>query len=390
MQIVVGAQWGDEGKGKIVDFLGDRADWIVRYQGGNNAGHTVVIGSEVFKLHLVPSGICRGKISVLGNGVVVNPVALMQEIQSLHARGIETQGKFYVSDRAHLILQRHIDQDLAQESSREQKVGTTGKGIGPAYMAKIERSGIRAGSWQQTELTDSERQALEFLQPYLADTVHLLHEAHEAGQGILLEGAQGTFLDVDHGTYPFVTSSNCSSGGACTGTGLPPTAVKTVTGILKAYTTRVGNGPFPTELEDETGTHLQQKGHEVGTTTGRIRRCGWLDLVMAKYSRRLNGITEWAITKLDVLSGLETLQVCTGYRYQGQLLQGYPSDIQVLAEVEPVYQNLPGWSEDLSACRSYRELPQAARDYLELIAEFTGAPHGYISVGPERDRTIVI
>ncbi|HEY9843652.1 MAG TPA: adenylosuccinate synthetase [Candidatus Obscuribacterales bacterium] len=388
MQIVVGAQWGDEGKGKIVDFLAERADWIVRYQGGNNAGHTVIIGSETFKLHLVPSGICRGKFSVLGNGVVVNPVALKQELEALHARGIETAGKFFVSDRAHLILQRHIQQDLAQEDSRANKVGTTGKGIGPTYMAKIERSGVRAGSWQRAGLTREEREAMEYLAPYLADTVALLHEAHEQKQTILLEGAQGTFLDVDHGTYPFVTSSNCSTGGACTGSGLPPTAVDTVTGILKAYTTRVGNGPFPTELTDATGEHLQQVGHEVGTTTGRIRRCGWLDLVMALYARRVNGINEWAITKLDVLSGLETLQVCTGYRHQGQLLKGYPADIDVFAGLEPVYQSFPGWQGSIDTCQRYADLPAEARAYLAFIEDFTGAPNRYVSVGPERNQTI--
>lgn len=389
MHIVVGAQWGDEGKGKIVDYLADRADWIVRYQGGNNAGHTVIIGSETFKLHLVPSGICRGKKSALGNGVVVNPVALRAELEALHARGIDTAGKFFVSNRSHLILQRHLQQDGSQEAAREQKVGTTGKGIGPAYMAKIERVGVRAGAWQQADLTDEEREAMAFLAPYLGDTVHLLHEALEAGQTILLEGAQGTFLDVDHGTYPFVTSSNCSTGGACTGSGLPPTAVQTVTGILKAYTTRVGNGPFPTELTDATGSYLQEKGREVGVTTGRIRRCGWLDLVMARYARRLNGVSEWAITKLDVLSGLETIQVCTGYRHQGRLLESYPADSALLEAIEPVYESLPGWGEDLSHCTRYAELPAAARDYLALIEDYTGAPNRYISVGPERDQTLI-
>ena len=389
MQIVVGAQWGDEGKGKIVDYLADRADWIVRYQGGNNAGHTVIVGKETFKLHLVPSGILRGKKCALGNGVVVNPVALMLELKSLHARGIETAGKFFVSDRCHLILQRHIQQDTAQEEARELKVGTTGKGIGPAYMAKIGRSGVRAGSWKQTSLTEEERTAMEFLAPYLSDTVTELHEALEAGQHMLLEGAQGTFLDIDHGTYPFVTSSNCSTGGACTGSGLPPTAVQTVTGILKAYTTRVGNGPFPTELTDALGTHLQQKGHEVGTTTGRIRRCGWLDLVMAKHARRVNGITEWAITKLDVLSGLETLEVCTGYRHRNTLLKGYPADTSLLDDLQPVYEKLPGWEQDIASCSRYADLPAAAQDYLAFIEEYTGARNRYISVGPERNQTII-
>lgn len=389
MQIVVGAQWGDEGKGKIVDYLAEQADWIVRYQGGNNAGHTVIVGKETFKLHLVPSGICRGKNCVLGNGVVVNPVALMLEIKALHERGIETSGKFFVSDRSHLILNRHIQQDLAQENLREQKVGTTGKGIGPAYMAKIERSGVRAGTWRQARLTEEERVAMEFLSPYLADTVHMLHEALEQNQTILLEGAQGTFLDVDHGTYPFVTSSNCSTGGACTGSGLPPTAVKTVTGILKAYTTRVGNGPFPTELANDIGTHLQTKGHEFGTTTGRIRRCGWLDLAMALYARRVNGITEWAITKLDVLSGLETLKICTGYKYQGKLLKGYPADTAIMDDIEPVYQSFTGWEGALEGCKSYADLPAEARQYLSFIEDFTGAANRYISVGPERNQTLV-
>lgn len=389
MQIVVGAQWGDEGKGKIVDFLADKADWIVRYQGGNNAGHTVIIGNETFKLHLVPSGICRGKKSVLGNGVVVNPVALMLELKALHERGIESKGRFYVSDRAHLILERHMQQDVAQESTRSQKVGTTGKGIGPTYMAKIERSGVRACSWRQAGLTPEETTAMEFLSPYLVDTVTMLHEALEAGEGILLEGAQGTFLDVDHGTYPFVTSSNCSSGGACTGSGLPPTAVKTVTGILKAYTTRVGNGPFPTELIDHVGQHLQSQGHEFGTTTGRIRRCGWLDLVMAKHARRINGITEWAITKLDVLSGLSELKVCTGYRIKGKELKGYPAETALLDDIEPIYKRFPGWEGDLSGIQNYQDLPEEARNYLKFIEDYTGVPNRFISVGPERNQTIV-
>jgi len=389
MHIIVGAQWGDEGKGKIVDYLSESADWIVRYQGGNNAGHTVIIGSETFKLHLVPSGICRNKRCVLGNGVVVNPVALVQELEALHQRGFETQGRFFISERAHLILSQHLSQDQREESDRDQKVGTTGKGIGPAYMSKIARHGVRAGQWQSADLTAEERQALEYLQPYLANTEHLLHEALEQGQQMLLEGAQGTFLDIDHGTYPFVTSSNCSSGGACTGTGLPPSAVKQVTGILKAYTTRVGNGPFPTELENATGQYLQQKGHEFGTTTGRTRRCGWLDLVMANYARRLNGIDQWAITKLDVLSGLEQIEVCTAYEHQGQPLQGYPSSAQVLDALTPIYTTLPGWSEDLSACQTYADLPSATQNYLAFIESQTRTRIAYISVGPERSQTIL-
>lgn len=389
MQIIVGAQWGDEGKGKLVDYLSETADWIVRYQGGNNAGHTVIVGSETFKLHLVPSGICRNKRSVLGNGVVLNPIALVSELQALQARGFETKGRFFISERAHLILNQHLSQDQAEEAGRSQKVGTTGKGIGPAYMAKVARHGVRAGAWQSAELTPEEKAAMQILAPYLANTEHLLHEALEAGEQILLEGAQGTFLDIDHGTYPFVTSSNCSTGGACTGSGLPPTAVRTVTGILKAYTTRVGNGPFPTELSNATGTYLQQQGHEFGTTTGRIRRCGWLDLVMANYARRINGITEWAITKLDVLSGLDQLQICTGYQYQGQDLAGYPSQIEVLQALTPVYQTLPGWQESLANCRQISDLPTNARHYLDFIAEQTRTPIAYISVGPERNQTLI-
>ena len=389
MHIVVGAQWGDEGKGKIVDYLSEQAEWIVRYQGGNNAGHTVIVGEETFKLHLVPSGICRGKNSVLGNGVVVNPVALKIELEALNARGIETAGKFFVSERCHLILDAHMAQDQAQEAARNEKVGTTGKGIGPAYMHKIERTGIRMGDWQAAELSAEEREALEFLQPYVAEVEYMLHEALERQESILLEGAQGTFLDIDHGTYPFVTSSNCTSGGACTGSGLPPTAVERVTGILKAYTTRVGNGPFPTELEDETGVYLQTKGHEFGTTTGRQRRCGWLDLFMARYASRLNGITDWSITKLDVLSGLDEIKVCTGYRYQGQELKGYPASLSALQAAEPIYQSFPGWSEDLSQCKKPEDLPAAARDYLNFIEQYTGVPVAYISIGPERSQTMI-
>jgi len=391
MQIVVGAQWGDEGKGKIVDFLSESADFIVRYQGGNNAGHTVIVGDETFKLHLVPSGICRGKQSVLGNGVVINPVALAEEIQKLEARGIEVRGKLWLSSRAHLILEEHILRDQAQEASRSLKVGTTGKGIGPAYTDKTQRKGVRLGEWHYSEsLTSSEHEALTFLSPLIADTTHLLHEAFENGKKILLEGAQGTFLDIDHGTYPFVTSSNCSSGGACTGTGLPPTAIHEVNGILKAYTTRVGNGPFPTELLDETGAFLQKQGHEFGTTTGRVRRCGWLDLVMANYARRINGINRWSITKLDVLSGLDELKVCTAYRYQDQLLKGYPAEVRVLEGLEPVYETLPGWREPLSECQSLADLPQNARNYLNFIEAKTQTPIKLVSWGPERTQTLII
>jgi adenylosuccinate synthase len=391
MQIVVGAQWGDEGKGKIVDFLSESADYIVRYQGGNNAGHTVIVGPETFKLHLVPSGICRGKQSVLGNGVVINPVALAQEIKQLEARGIEVQGKLWLSSRAHLILAEHIQRDMAQEEARSTKVGTTGKGIGPAYTDKITRKGIRLGEWTYSEtLSSEEHEALQFLQPLITDTTQLLHEALENGKKILLEGAQGTFLDIDHGTYPFVTSSNCSSGGACTGTGLPPTAITAVNGILKAYTTRVGNGPFPTELLDETGEFLQQKGHEFGTTTGRKRRCGWLDLVMANYARRINGIDRWSITKLDVLSGLEEIKVCTGYRYQGELLKGYPADVRTLEGAEPVYETHPGWQESLNNCRSLNDLPEAARNYLKMIEDQTQTPIALVSWGPERTQTLIV
>lgn len=388
MKIIVGAQWGDEGKGKLVDYLSLDADVIARYQGGNNAGHTVIIGNETFKLHLVPSGICRGKTSILGNGVVINPVALYQEILALHERGVEVTGKLWLSSRAHLILQEHLDRDQAQEATRSTKVGTTGKGIGPAYTDKVQRQGIRLGEWAQAPaLTAEERTALEFLAPMIADTTHMLHEALAAGEKILLEGAQGTFLDIDHGTYPFVTSSNCTSGGACTGTGLPPTAIKEVVGILKAYTTRVGNGPFPTEDHGDVGAWLQDKGREVGTTTGRTRRCGWLDLFMARYATRVNGISEWAITKLDVLTGLPELKVCVGYQLEGQELPSFPAQVTQLAKVEPIWKTFPGWEENLETCRSFAELPVAAQNYLTFIEAFTGVPIGLISCGPERMQT---
>jgi adenylosuccinate synthase len=391
MQIVVGAQWGDEGKGKIVDFLSESADFIVRYQGGNNAGHTVIVGQETFKLHLVPSGICRGKQSVLGNGVVINPVALAQEIKELEARGIEVRGKLWLSSRSHLILAEHIQRDLNQEEARTLKVGTTGKGIGPAYTDKTQRKGVRLGEWTYSEtLSSEEHEALQFLDPLIADTTHMLHMALESGKKILLEGAQGTFLDLDHGTYPFVTSSNCSSGGACTGTGLPPTAIKAVNGILKAYTTRVGNGPFPTELRDDTGEFLQKQGHEFGTTTGRKRRCGWLDLVMANYARRINGIDRWSITKLDVLSGLPELKVCVDYRYKDQILAGYPAEIGILEGIEPVYETLPGWQDSLQNCRSLADLPENARNYLKFIEERTQTRICLVSWGPERSQTMIL
>lgn len=390
VQVVVGAQWGDEGKGKVVDYLAEKADYIVRYQGGNNAGHTVVIGPDTFKLHHIPSGICRGKICVLGNGVVINPVALLQELQHLQQSGIDTTDKLWISDRAHLIQESHIALDQQQEASRENKVGTTGRGIGPAYTDKIQRQGIRLGMTHERREGWSEAYwaAIQALQPMLTDTTALLHQALEQQAPMILEGAQGTFLDIDHGTYPFVTSSNCTSGGGCTGTGLPPTAITKVIGLLKAYTTRVGNGPFPTEDLGEQGDFLQQQGHEFGTTTGRKRRCGWLDLVMANYSRQVNGISSWAMTKLDVLSGLKEIKICVAYHYLGERLTSYPSRADVLAEVTPEYVTLPGWHEPLQTVTHYTDLPQNVRNYIETIETLTKTPVGLVSYGPERNQTL--
>lgn len=414
--VLVGAQWGDEGKGKMVDVLTPGVRWVVRYQGGSNAGHTVETPGGKFVLHLVPSGILwPGKRCVIGNGVVVDPIELVREIRSLEESGIRTRGRLFLSDRAHLVLPTHRALDAAKEAqrSREDKIGTTQRGIGPAYGDKTARTGLRAGLLGSKDLSRAVRKSVEeanvalrmlqaepldaakvvrqlagaaaVLRPYVTDTVTLLHEAYEREEPMLLEGAQGALLDLDFGTYPFVTSSNPTAGGACTGTGLPPKAMHRVLGVIKAYTTRVGEGPFPTELADATGDRLRKEGGEYGATTGRPRRCGWFDAVVARYSARLSGIDAWALTKLDVLDTFETLRVATGYRLDGKRLDTMPSDLSALGRCVPVYETLPGWSCSTREVRTAARLPARAREYVRRIEAITGVPVRWLSLGPARD-----
>ncbi|MGV0636166.1 adenylosuccinate synthase [Mycolicibacillus trivialis] len=419
--VLIGAQWGDEGKGKATDLLGEHVQWVVRYQGGNNAGHTVVLPTgENFALHLIPSGVLTpGVTNVIGNGVVVDPGVLLDELAGLENRGVDTSTLLLSAD-AHLLMPYHIAIDKVTERYLgNKKIGTTGRGIGPCYQDKIARIGIRVADVLDPDLlTHKIEAALEFknqvlvkiynrkaLDPQqvveelltqadgfrhrIADTRLLLGEALDAGQTVLLEGSQGTLLDVDHGTYPYVTSSNPTAGGAAVGSGIGPTRITTVLGILKAYTTRVGAGPFPTELFDENGAYLAKTGGEVGVTTGRARRCGWFDAVIARYATRVNGITDYFLTKLDVLSSLQTVPVCVGYRIDGKQTTEMPMTQSELARAEPIYEELPGWWEDISGAREFGELPAKARDYVARLEELAGAPVSCIGVGPGRDETIV-
>jgi len=413
--VVIGAQWGDEGKAKIIDLLAKEHTYVVRYQGGHNAGHTVVVGDQRYALQLVPSGVLYDHVvPVIANGVVVDLPTLFHEIDVLESRGISCR-ELRVSSRAHLIFPWHQAHDAIAEAMRgDDKIGTTLKGIGPAYADKARRVGIRAGEVLELEsfttavraravaentlieqaggetidvddVVDRFRVLAMRLQPYVCDTVGLLHDALAAGSQILLEGAQATFLDLDHGTYPYVTSSNPTAGGACTGTGLGPRDIDRIVGITKAYTTRVGAGPFPTELTDHDGDTLVDVGHEFGTVTGRRRRAGWLDCVMLRHAIRLNSLTELALTKLDVLDGFESVNVCTGYRIDGELLATYPDRSDVLARVEPVYESLPGWRTDVSDAREPDALPPSARLFIELVESQVRIPVKVIGVGAERD-----
>ncbi len=417
--VVVGAQWGDEGKGKLVDVLADQADAVVRYQGGANAGHTVVVGESQFVLRLIPSGILNAHVTcVLGNGVVLDPVALLEELDQLEARGIRTAGRVLVSDRAHLVLPYHKLLDAAGE--RSQNLGTTGRGIGPAYEDKYGRRGIRVGSLADLAetrrlLSDriaranellalagmTERASLEEhvalvarvaprLVPLTADTGELVHRRLRAGERILLEGAQGALLDVDHGTYPFVTSSNTTAGGATVGAGIGPTDIDGVLGVVKAYTTRVGNGPLPTEAEPAVAEELRRIGGEFGAVTGRARRCGWFDAMVVRYAARVNGLTALAVTKLDVLDGFERIPVGTGYRLDGADCPGMPSDAAALARATPVLETLPGWRAPTGDCRRLADLPSAARAYLDRLEALSGVPVRYVSVGTRRDQIISV
>ncbi|MDR3561834.1 MAG: adenylosuccinate synthase [Negativicutes bacterium] len=419
--IVVGTQWGDEGKGKIVDYLAEKADVVVRYQGGNNAGHTVVVDGVEFKLHLLPSGILyKGKTCVVGNGVVIDPAVMLKELKGMKDKGIDTDG-LRVSNRAHVIMPYHRRLDEVEEDSRgEHKIGTTKRGIGPCYMDKNARSGIRmvdlmdeeefSGKLERNleaknhllqavygaEGFDFESLKKEYLgyaeelRPYVTDTVVVLNDALEQGKKVLFEGAQATLLDLDHGTYPYVTSSHPIAGGVCIGAGVGPTKINKVIGVVKAYTTRVGEGPFPTELNDEIGQLIRERGHEYGTTTGRPRRCGWLDAAIVRYAAIVSGLDYLAITRLDILDGLKTLKMCVGYKYKGEMLKEFPASLKVLGQVEPVYEELPGWEESITGVRSYDKLPANARRYVERLSEVAKVGLGIVSVGPQRDQTMII
>ncbi|MCW2641486.1 MAG: adenylosuccinate synthase [Dactylosporangium sp.] len=419
--VLIGAQWGDEGKGKVTDLLGERVDYVVRYQGGNNAGHTVITpDGQKYALHLLPSGVLTpGCIPVIGNGVVVDPKVLLTELDGLAARGVDAS-KLLISTDAHLIMPHHRALDrVVERYLGSARIGTTGRGIGPAYGDKVARMGIRVQDLldpgifrQKLELVLREKNQILFkvynrkaidvdavveeylgyaerLRPYIADTRLVLGKALEAGKTVLLEGAQATLLDVDHGTYPFVTSSNPTAGGACVGSGIPPTRISQVIGVIKAYTTRVGSGPFPTELFDENGQHLLKIGGEYGTTTGRERRCGWFDAVVGRYSARVNGITDMVVTKLDVLSGLDKVPICVAYEIDGERVDEMPMTQTAFHHAKPIYEELPGWWEDISKCRTEAELPENARRYIQRIEELCGTRVSAVGVGPGRDENVV-
>ena len=420
--ILVGSQWGDEGKGKIIDVLTSDADIVVRSQGGNNAGHTIVSGERKYILHLIPSGILRsGKMCVIGNGVVIDPIALVEEIEGLRAQGIKVSKNLLISDNAHLVMPYHRALDEARERVKgKNKIGTTKRGIGPAYGDKAARMGLRLSDLMRPQLFEKKLKArikennlllsslgekkishatvlkdylhaAAFLKPFVTNTLAYLHNAIERKKNILFEGAQGTFLDLDHGTYPFVTSSNTTSGGACTGSGVPPNRIDSVIGVMKAYTTRVGEGPFPTE-DQRISKMLHHMGREFGSTTGRARRCGWFDAVATHYATMVNGVDRLAITNVDGLDGVEEILICTGYRIdgRGKTLAIPPGDAEELARSQPVYKKMPGWMTSTSLCQKYEDLPSAARHYLQTIAELTGAKLWIVSVGPGREQTMWI
>lgn len=418
--VVVGSQWGDEGKGKVIDYLAREADVVIRGQGGNNAGHTVVVGEKKYALHLIPSGILNPKtVNLIGNGVVFDPEGFFKEVDQLEANGVDTS-TIRVSDRAHLIFPYHKEIDRLMEEARgDNKIGTTQKGIGPCYMDKVERTGLRicdlmepAAFKEKAALLIAQKNLfmermygapaldadviidkyLEFglrLKPFVADTGVIAHEAVTAGKKVLLEGAQGTLLDVDLGTYPYVTSSHPTSGGFTIGSGIGPNRIEKVIGITKAYTTRVGKGPFVTELDNETGDRIREAGHEYGTTTGRPRRCGWLDLVVVDYASRVNGMTGIALMLLDVLTGFDEVKICTAYEVDGAVQRHFPASLELLDRCKPVYTTLPGWTEDISEAKSYDALPEGAKNYVKFIEDYLGIPAQLISVGPRRDQTLV-
>lgn len=419
--MVLGTQWGDEGKGKIVDYLAQKADVVIRSQGGNNAGHTVVADGQSFALRLLPSGILFSeKTCIIGNGVVVNPEVLLEEIDGMVKKGV-TISKLEVSTRAHVIMPYHIRIDEEDEKLRgDDKIGTTKNGIGPCYADKINRVGIRIGDLMDRDVfyqklkTNLELKnrlfatyyncegfdfeeiftkytaLAERIRPYVKDTEYSANQYIKEGKKVLFEGAQATMLDLDHGTYPFVTSSNPTAGGACVGSGVGPRMMSNIIGVVKAYTTRVGAGPFPAEQSNKIGEYLRETGHEFGTVTGRSRRCGWFDSVVVRYAAMLNSLDYLAITRLDILDGLDTINICKGYMYKGIELKEYPESLNILQDVEPVYEELPGWKTDIPGCKSYDELPENARYYVERISQLVGVPLGIVSVGPDRSQTIVL
>ncbi|MFE5322315.1 adenylosuccinate synthase [Paenibacillus sp. NPDC056579] len=419
--VVVGTQWGDEGKGKITDFLAESAEVVARYQGGNNAGHTILIDDKKYKLTMIPSGIFyKDKVCVIGNGMVINPGALLDEIQYIHENGFTTDN-LKISDRAHVIMPYHLVLDgLEEERKGDNKIGTTRKGIGPCYMDKAARNGIRIADLMDAKEFErkvrhlvAEKNVLieqvygsqgldadaiineylgyaERIRQYVTDTSVVLNDLIDDGKKVLFEGAQGVMLDIDQGTYPYVTSSNPSAGGVCIGSGVGPTKIRQIIGVAKSYTTRVGDGPFPTELHNETGNWIREKGHEYGTVTGRPRRVGWFDSVVVRHARRVSGITGLSLNSLDVLAGLETVKICTAYKYRGEVIEHYPASLNMLAECEAVYEELPGWSEDITGVRKLEDLPANARRYVERVSELTGIPIAIFSVGRNREQTNLV
>ncbi|QTH42873.1 adenylosuccinate synthase [Cohnella sp. LGH] len=416
--VVVGTQWGDEGKGKITDYLAEKADVVARYQGGNNAGHTILIDNKKYKLTMVPSGIFnQNKLCVIGNGMVINPGALIEEIQYIQDNGFSTDN-LKISDRAHVIMPYHLVLDALEEDRKAaNKIGTTRKGIGPCYMDKAARNGIRIADLMVPEAFAEKARAIiadknqvitqmysgealdadsivneylelaEKLRPYVTDTSVVLNDAIDAGKKVLFEGAQGVMLDIDQGTYPYVTSSNPSAGGVCIGSGVGPSKIREVIGVAKAYTTRVGDGPFPTELDNEIGQWIRDKGHEYGTVTGRPRRVGWFDSVVVRHARRVSGITGLSLNSLDVLTGLDTVKICTAYKFRGELMEHYPANLKLLEECEAVYEELPGWHEDISGAKQISDLPETTQRFIERITELTGIPIAIFSVGRNREQT---
>ena len=416
--VVVGTQWGDEGKGKITDYLAESAEVVARYQGGNNAGHTILIDNKKYKLSLIPSGVFyTDKICVIGNGMVVNPKALIEEINYIHENGFSTNN-LRISDRAHVILPYHMVLDALEEDRKgPNKIGTTRKGIGPAYMDKAARNGIRIADLMDAaefelklrHMVQEKNQLIqqvygseplnaddifkeyleyaEFIRKYVTDTSVVLNDAIDADKKVLFEGAQGVMLDIDQGTYPFVTSSNPSAGGVCIGSGVGPSKIQQVIGVAKAYTTRVGDGPFPTELNNEIGDAIREAGHEYGTVTGRPRRVGWFDSVVVRHARRVSGITGLSLNSLDVLTGLETVKICTGYKFRGEIITHYPASLNMLAECEAVYEEMPGWSEDITTAKTLADLPETTRNYVNRVSELTGIPIAIFSVGRNREQT---